>query len=219
MKRTLNSLIRALEVANNKDDIIICLQQINHFIISSKLYLNESDFIQIKWVEAYFCNCNNSFCDVYMHKKEKQKGVDNFCKLYFHEIGRGGVDLCLSKGDYYLSFLLKWITKDGIEYKQIDAKNILEQYKDSELTLKDYNEHICFDTVRKGLTAKDSDYLGLRFAKLASFDSIKGKIPYLTKDYGKEKILKEYLANQCREEKEKRCKELLGYKSSFVIGD
>lgn len=219
MKCTLNSLIRDLEEANNKDDIIDCLQQINHYIISSKLYLNKSEYIQIKWVEAYYCNCNSSFCDVYMHKKEGQKGADNFCKLYFHEVGRGGVDLCLSKGDYYLSFLLKWITKDGIDYKQIDAKKVLEQYKGSELTLKDYKEHICFDTVRKGLAKKDSDCSGLQFAKLASFNSIKGKIPYLTKGYGKEIILKEFLADKCKEEREKQCVELLGYKSSFVIGE
>ena len=61
------------------------------------------------WVEAYYYD-QNKFPDCNTHMSDKQK--NRFGQLYFHEKGRGGLDICLSAPvpdheDYYLSVLLK----------------------------------------------------------------------------------------------------------------
>ena len=70
-------------------------------------------------VEAYYYNEKQGFKDEYVHAarnengkitthaKERQK--DNFGKLYIHNVKNknDGLDICLSKGDYYFSILIK----------------------------------------------------------------------------------------------------------------
>lgn len=84
-------------------------------------------------VEAYYYhqgkfNDSNShgFGDKKIDKKCREQLSDNFNRFYFHEKkGRGGVDVCLSKGDYCLSFLIKVALINGKVYKQIDIYNKL----------------------------------------------------------------------------------------------
>ena len=72
-------------------------------------------------VEIYYYKENIFDCGL-CHKNELQKGFDTdknkrFGKLYFHRTGKnkgnkintgqGGLDICLSLGDYYLSVLIR----------------------------------------------------------------------------------------------------------------
>lgn len=79
------------------------LQQIIELLISK--YAIKIGDITIKpiVVEAYYKN--EIFDDKYTHDSPRQK--NNIENIYIHEKGRGGIDLCLSDGNYALSFLIK----------------------------------------------------------------------------------------------------------------
>ncbi len=101
----LKLLVNELENNTNKEEQIKILQKIGKTLITE--YEIKVDGIKIEplWVEAYYYNQDN-FADCNSHLDDKQK--NRFGKLYFHNKGYGGFDICLSNSDkYYLSFLLK----------------------------------------------------------------------------------------------------------------
>ena len=98
------------------------LQKINDlFLTQYKLHIYDNiDIIPLE-TEIYYHNEDpkNIFKDKMIHKNELQK--NRFGQLYFHRykkkdrndetntinITRGGVDICISEGNYYLSILLR----------------------------------------------------------------------------------------------------------------
>ena len=85
------------------------LQEINKTILTKYVIQIGNFTIEPLWVEAYYYD-QNKFPDCNTHMSDKQK--NRFGQLYFHEKGRGGLDICLSAPvpdheDYYLSVLLK----------------------------------------------------------------------------------------------------------------
>ena len=84
--------------------VVISLQRMmNAFLSECQLKIN-GEIVEPLQVEAYYRN-GCQFDDENVHGCPAQK--NNFGKLYFHKVGRGGVDICLSNGDYHLSLLLK----------------------------------------------------------------------------------------------------------------
>ncbi len=107
----LKLLVNELENSTNKEEQIKILQKIGKTLITE--YEIKVDGIKIEplWVEAYYYNQDN-FADCNSHLDDKQK--NRFGQLYFHNIGYGGFDICLSNSDkFYLSFLLKATLIDG----------------------------------------------------------------------------------------------------------
>lgn len=88
-----------------------------------------------------------------MHKK-----INNFGKLYFIEerYGYPGIDLCLSLGNYYLSFLIKNSRIGDTYYKQMDLFDRFQDKRDEIETMDvlervKNKEQIVFKTSRVGL--------------------------------------------------------------------
>lgn len=126
----LEQLVRSLELENNRNSEkqIAILQEIGKKLLAE--YVIKVGDITIKplWIEAYYSNANTEFVDASVHGNERQK-MHNI--LYFHHKTndqRSGVDVCLSYGDYYLSYLLKYTMVDGVFTTQsaLSAKISLE---------------------------------------------------------------------------------------------
>lgn len=108
--KKLEDLVNQLREETNKENSVAILQKISNALINDYIIKVCGVTIEPLWVEAY-CYHATAFPDCNTHMNEKQK--KRFGQLYFHKVGHGGVDLCLSNGEYYLSFLLKatWIYK------------------------------------------------------------------------------------------------------------
>lgn len=98
------------------------LREINRmFLREYMIQIDENFRLYPIEAEAYYYNESN-FPDTTVHKNDLQK--NRFGKLYFHRAGRakktaflydrGGIDVCLSSGDYYLGILIRsaWINAD-----------------------------------------------------------------------------------------------------------
>lgn len=145
---------------SNKDYMISKLQEINKkFITDYKIQINynNKDLIAIIPIETeiYFSKLNedNKPDDGMCHMNELQKGKDRFGKLYFHRLknkktnlgqkkedpisAQGGIDICLSNGNYFLSILIRgaYINKNlfcgikKIQQEVLDILDIKQQYK------------------------------------------------------------------------------------------
>ncbi len=124
----LKALVKRLEETCDEEDQIQRLQEIGKELVSNYVIrLSDNIEIQPLWVEAYYSdidsmevyesNIGKKFMDPFIHGANEQKGAENFGKLYFHHKTddlRSGVDICLSCGPYYLSFLLKYTLVNGV---------------------------------------------------------------------------------------------------------
>lgn len=117
---------------SNEEKQIKTLQDIGKLLLTE--YIIQVGDLTIKplLVEAYYYhqgkfNDSNShgFGDKKIDKECREQLSKHFNRFYFHKKGRGGVDVCLSKGDYCLSFLIKVALINGKVYKQIDIYNKL----------------------------------------------------------------------------------------------
>ena len=122
IKEKVNQLLKE----TNKEEIAKKLQDINDlFLTEYKLKVDNTEIIPLE-TEIYYYNENKIFEDNMIHKNELQES--RFGQLYFHRKGfsknneiilfpRGGVDICISDNNYYLSILLRSVikTQDGIE--------------------------------------------------------------------------------------------------------
>lgn len=89
-------------------------------------FLNQYAASGCKYI--YYSNASAGFVDASVHGNECQK-MHNI--LYFHHKTndqRSGVDVCLSYGDYQLSYLLKYTLVDGVftTQSQLSAKIPME---------------------------------------------------------------------------------------------
>lgn len=118
----LEALVNSLEKLppREKDDKIVKkLQEILELFLRN-YYVEFGAFkIDPILVEAYYYNDKQNFKDESVHAARNEKGKiatharerqkNNFGKLYIHNVitKDDGLDVCLSKGDYYFSILIK----------------------------------------------------------------------------------------------------------------
>lgn len=113
----LESLVADLRRQGNPEAVIKSLQKIMETLLTKYAIQLDDMIIEPLLLEAYYYDWPDKqnppskkdgidhFLDDNCHGASEQK--EHFMKLYFHKTGYGGVDLCLSDGPYYLSFLIK----------------------------------------------------------------------------------------------------------------
>lgn len=122
----MENLINQLTSTHDKDAQVNFLQEIGKKLLTE--YVIKIDDITIKplWVEAYYSDTNTGFVDEAVHGNECQK--NQYGALYFHhktDDQRSGVDICLSCGNYYLSYLLKYTLVNGIFKSQAQLSRVI----------------------------------------------------------------------------------------------
>lgn len=122
----MENLINQLTSTHDKDAQVNFLQQIGKKLLTE--YVIKIGDITIKplWVEAYYSDTNTGFVDEAVHGNECQK--NRYGVLYFHhktDDQRSGVDICLSCGNYYLSYLLKYTLVNGIFKSQAQLSSMI----------------------------------------------------------------------------------------------
>lgn len=110
----LRELISQLETSNGNE--VFILQKINELFLTKLMISIKEDLVLYPTeVEAYY-NHVTRVPDSCVHMNELQQ--NHFGKLYFHRKGKkkenailfwnyGGIDVCLSGGNYYLSILIR----------------------------------------------------------------------------------------------------------------
>lgn len=224
----LEELVEKLVAESNKEKQTKTLQDIGKLLLTEYIIQVGDIKVYPLWVEAYYFN-NKNFADPFVHKAEEQK-ENNI--LYFHhktDDQRNGVDICLSKGNYYLSFLLKYTLVDDKVRKQSELSPLIRgkyedgKYEDGKSVLIQESrptDKISF-TTRIGLseskeTNAEKKALKEKFKKyklsvVRDFDKL-----FITdfKFPQKENLVKEYLSKQTemsQSEKADFCKNALGY--------
>lgn len=122
----METLINQLTSTHDKDAQVNFLQEIGKKLLTE--YVIKIGDITIKplWVEAYYSDTNTGFVDEAVHGNECQK--NQYGALYFHhktDDQRSGVDICLSCGNYYLSYLLKYTLVNGIFKSQAQLSSMI----------------------------------------------------------------------------------------------
>lgn len=122
----MENLINQLTSTHDKDAQVNFLQEIGKKLLTE--YVIKIGDITIKplWVEAYYSDTNTGFVDEAVHGNECQK--NQYGALYFHhktDDQRSGVDICLSCGNYYLSYLLKYTLVNGIFKSQAQLSSMI----------------------------------------------------------------------------------------------
>ena len=122
----MENLINQLTSTHDKDAQVNFLQEIGKKLLRE--YVIKIGDITIKplWVEAYYSDTNTGFVDEAVHGNECQK--NQYGALYFHhktDDQRSGVDICLSCGNYYLSYLLKYTLVNGIFKSQAQLSSVI----------------------------------------------------------------------------------------------
>lgn len=122
----MENLINQLTSTHDKDAQVKLLQEIGKKLLTE--YVIKIGDITIKplWVEAYYSDTNTGFVDEAVHGNECQK--NQYGALYFHhktDDQHSGVDICLSCGNYYLSYLLKYTLVNGIFKSQAQLSSMI----------------------------------------------------------------------------------------------
>ena len=122
----MEDLINQSTSTHDKDAQVNFLQEIGKKLLTE--YVIKVGDITIKplWVEAYYSDTNTGFVDEAVHGNECQK--NQYGALYFHhktDDQRSGVDICLSCGNYYLSYLLKYTLVNGIFKSQAQLSSMI----------------------------------------------------------------------------------------------
>lgn len=122
----MEDLINQLTSTHDKDAQVNFLQEIGKKLLTE--YVIKIGDITIKplWVEAYYSDTNTGFVDEAVHGNECQK--NQYGALYFHhktDDQRSGIDICLSCGNYYLSYLLKYTLVNGIFKSQAQLSSMI----------------------------------------------------------------------------------------------
>ena len=217
----LKKLVRNLEKERDVPKQIALLQ-----LIESKL-LNEYDIVISDTVieplrlEAYYYPFDDAtkFNDPCAHKSTKK--INNFGKLYFIEerYGYPGIDLCLSLGDYYLSFLIKNSRIGNNYYKQMD---LFEKFQDRSDEIETMNvlkkvqnkNKIVFKTSRVGLRKSKTEFAHELLASVVELTNSSGYDWERT--FGKERAVANYMAENNIPVTDENIKSLLGYRSQNV---
>lgn len=123
--KSLEDRIKDLENERNKEKQVEILQEIGKLLLTKyKIQIGDLT-IEPLLVEAYYYHPGkfddrntHGFGNHKLDKECRKLQSNRFDRLYFHKKGYGGVDVCLSKGDYCLSFLIKVALINGKAYKQ-----------------------------------------------------------------------------------------------------
>lgn len=221
----LKNKVKELETQTDHDSIVKSLQEIGKLLLTDYVIQVDDITVEPMWVEAYYYN-RRCFTDPFVHQNPEQK---NFGTLYFHhkkDDQRNGVDLCLSLGDYYLSFLLKYTFADKLLRSQSQLSPLIrEKYADGEqngiLVRRANSKDLISCTTRIGLSdSKEKDpevkkmkgiFKDVKLAIARDFDKefdAKVKLPK------RESLVKEYLADKAemsQADKADFCVKKLGY--------
>lgn len=217
----LRKLVKNLEEENNEEKQITLLQQIESKLLNEYNIVIKDTIIEPLRLEAYYYPFKDKykFNDPCAHKSTKK--INNFGKLYFIEerYGYPGIDICLSLGNYYLSFLIKNSRIKDTYYKQMD---LFDRFQDkrNEIEIMDVlekvknKEKIVFKTSRVGLKKSQTKFA---HELLASVIELKNSSGYdFERGYGKEWMVANYMFENNIPETDENIKTLLGYKSQNV---
>lgn len=122
----MENLINQLTSTHDKDAQVNFLQEIGKKLLTEYVIKIGDIIIKPLWVEAYYSDTNTGFVDEAVHGNECQK--NQYGALYFHhktDDQRSGVDICLSCGNYYLSYLLKYTLVNGIFKSQAQLSSMI----------------------------------------------------------------------------------------------
>ena len=217
----LERMVDDLAGLKDKNEIVGKLQEINEFFLQNFNLKANGYVVEPIQTEVYYYN-EKFFRDDNTHRKDKQRG--HFGELYFHERGRGGVDIVLSNSkEFYLSLLLK-TTKIGDNFfSQIDLKNMIKGKvgDDEVLVARDKaRDEIVFKMIRKGLVkgSYKDEWLGAVIG-IDVFRIPSNQNPIAFPKGGKEAVVLHYIDENkdvlTIEELEKRAN-YLGYNSTKV---
>ena len=220
----LKNKVKELETQTDHEAIVKSLQEIGKLLLTDYVVQVDDVTVEPLWVEAYYYN-QNCFPDPFVHGRPEQKEYDI---LYFHhstDDQRNGVDLCLSLGDYYLSFLLKYTTVNGQLKSQSELSPLIrKKYADQKggvlMQRTNPTDALSF-TTRIGLS--DSKEKNAEIKQLKSI--FKSEKLSVVRDFNKqfvtvlrlpkrESLVREYLAEQkewSQAEKAEFCIKTLGY--------
>lgn len=214
-------LVKNLEDENNEEKQITLLQQIESKLLNEYNIVIKDTIIEPLRLEAYYYPFKDKykFNDPCAHKSTKK--INNFGKLYFIEerYGYPGMDLCLSLGNYYLSFLIKNSRIGDTYYKQMDLFDRFQDKRD-EIETMDVLERvknkkqIVFKTSRVGLNKSKTKFA---HELLASVIELKNSSGYdFERGFGKEKMVANYMFENNISVTDENIKSLLGYRSQNV---
>ena len=217
----LRKLVKNLEEENNEEKQITLLQQIESKLLNEYNIVIKDTIIEPLRLEAYYYPFKDKykFNDPCAHKSTKK--IDNFEKLYFIEerYGYPGIDLCLSLGNYYLSFLIKNSRIGDAYYKQMDLFDRFQDKRDEIETMDvlekvKNKEQIVFKTSRVGLKKSKTKFA---HALLASVIELENSSEYdLERGFGKERMVAKYMFENNIPGTDENIKALLGYRSQNV---
>jgi len=191
----LQEAVRQLEAAWDTGTQLALLQRLNDLLLTRFcLRLGGDATLLPLWVEAYYYH-PGKFEDESTHRSPKQVG--RFGRLYLHTKGWGGVDICLSMGDYYLSCLLKYTLAEGVFLSQLGLRSLVKDLCRQDPALEDrpvlfplpegsWDPAPVCHPPRKGLGGG-----AFRWARLASIKGV-GEYPFrYEKGFGKTRLLGE----------------------------
>lgn len=214
-------LVKNLEEENNEEKQITLLQQIESKLLNEYNIVIKDTIIEPLRLEAYYYPFKDKykFNDPCAHKSTKK--INNFGKLYFIEerYGYPGIDLCLSLGNYYLSFLIKNSRIGDTYYKQMDLFDKFQDKRDEIETMDvlervKNKEQIVFKTSRVGLNKSKTKFA---HELLASVIELKNSSGYdFERGFGKEKMVANYMFENNISVTDENIKSLLGYRSQNV---
>lgn len=225
----LEKMVKDLEELTALEEIEKKLQEIGEILLTKYIIQVDNVTIQPLWVEAYYYNTKH-FNDPFVHKTNDQLKND---VLYFHhktDDQRNGVDICLSSGNCYLSYLLKYTLIDDFVKTQSELSPLIRnKYNNSikkhpnigVLKLRENPTNVISFTKRIGLTSDKEQnaekkqlknhYKDLKLSIVRDFDKhfiTNFKFPQ------REELVKNYLSiktNWSKSEKADFCKKVLDY--------
>lgn len=219
----LKEKITALEEKYDEKEQIKILQEISKLLLTEyEIHISDEEIIEPLRVEAYYYpyGTPGKFDDPCAHPSSKKIGT--FGKLYFIEskYGYPGVDLCLSQGNYYLSFLIKNSHIGGEFFKQMDLfDRFQDRWQEIEQTVvlrkrsKSFKGIPVFNTSRVGLKEERTKFA---HEKLASVIEIQHYKYNWEKNYGKLWTVANYLVENNLKADDDTIFKLLGYRSNEV---
>ena len=230
--KDLHDLVSKLEKVKDKAEQINILQKINEKLLTEyEIHISEDEILHPLRVEAYYYPDQDpdKFNDCCAHLSPKKK--NNFGGLYFIEdrYGYPGIDICLSKGDYYLSFLIKnsYLNSYSLEDPGFRQMDLFERFKNrwEELEAKrdilrkkdvpDGTEPV-FKTLRVGLKKEATEFSHELLASLIKIERKNEWFGGFADGFGKLWMVANYLIEHDLKADDETIRRLLGSNSKEV---
>lgn len=209
----LKSMVADLRKQDNPEAVIKSLQKIMEVLLTRYAIKLDDMIVEPLLLEAYCYDWADKqnppgkndrtgrFLDDNCHGAPEQK---DFMKLYFHKTGYGGVDLCLSDGPYYLSFLIKCacVNKGPICSQTALYDTLCSHSRDVVLVARNPQldcDHVIYNP-RKGLSKPtyQSDLLAAILVDALKYKTVQQS---LAKGYSKQWLLAQYAFKQTNYDK------------------